>query len=86
MFRSFLFGRDVWVASRLQNSTAKLLASGENGIFVTSAVRSALFGTSWHNRLQPVTLLPVPAALAGIELYRLRNANFGHAALDNQTC
>jgi len=85
MFRSFLFGRDVWVASRLQNATAKLLASGENGIFVTGAVSSALFGTPWHNRLQPVALLPVPAALAGIEVYRLRNANFGHAALDNQT-
>jgi len=85
MFRSFLFGRDVWVASRLQNATAKLLESGENGIFVTSAVRSALFGTPWHNRLHPVALLRVPAALAGIEVYRLRNAKFGHAALDNQT-
>ena len=73
MFRSFLFGRDVWVASRLQNATAKLLASGENGIFVTGAVSSALFGTPWHNRLQPVALLPLPAALSGMEVYRLRN-------------
>jgi class 3 adenylate cyclase len=75
MFRSFLFGRDVWIASRLQNASAKLLASSENGIFVTNAVRSALFGTPWHNRLQPVALPPLPAwSLAGIEFYRLGDA------------
>ena len=77
MFRSFLFGRDVWIASRLQNATARLLASGENGIFVTAAVRSALSGTPWHNRLEPIALLPLPAALAGMEVYRLHNANPG---------
>src|SRR6516162_4921954 len=72
-FRSFLYGRDVWIAHELQSASAKLLRSEENGIFVTAAVRSALFGTPSHNRLQPVVLLPLPAALAGIEVYRLCN-------------
>ena len=72
-FRSFLYGRDVWIASQLQTASAKLLESEENGIFVTGAVRSALFGTPSHNRLQPVALLTLPAALAGIEVYRLCN-------------
>ena len=70
-FRSFLYGRDVWIASQLQTASAKLLESEENGIFVTGAVRSALFGTPSHNRLQPITLLPLPQTLAGIEIYRL---------------
>lgn len=75
-FRSFLYGRDVWIASQLQSASAKLLGSEENGIFVTASVRSALFGTPSHNRLQPIALLPLPAALAGIEIFRLCNANF----------
>jgi class 3 adenylate cyclase len=75
-FRSFLYGRDVWIASQLQSASAKLLGSEEHGIFVTAAVRNALFGTPSHNRLQPIALLPLPAALAGIEVYRLCNANF----------
>ena len=70
-FRSFLYGRDVWIASQLQSASAKLLASGENGIFVTGAVHSALFATPLHNRLQPVALQPPPTILAGIEVYRL---------------
>jgi len=70
-FRSFLYGRDVWIASQLQSASAKLLRCGENGLFVTGAVRSALFGTPSHNLLQPVTLSPLPRALAGIEVYRL---------------
>ena len=72
-FRSFLYGRDVWIASRLQNASAKLLDSHEYGIFVTGAVRSALLGNPSHNRFQPVTLEPPPAALAGLEVYRLCN-------------
>ena len=72
-FRSFLYGRDVWIASQLQSASAKLLDSDENGIFVTAAVRSALFGTPSHNRFQPIALEPLPAALAGIEVYRLCN-------------
>jgi len=59
----------------LQNASAKLLANHENGIFVTGAVRSALFGTPWHNRLQPVALHPQPVwFLAEIEVYRLHDA------------
>jgi class 3 adenylate cyclase len=69
-FRSFLYGRDVRVAVQLRDASAKLLTSGENGIFATSAFRDALFGTAWHNRLQPVELKP----LAGIESYRLCDA------------
>ena len=71
-FRSFLYGRDVWIASQLQNASAKLLARGENGIFLTGVVRDALFGTPWHNRLQPVELKSLPAGFpAGVESYRL---------------
>jgi len=73
-YRSFLYGRDVWIASQLQSASARLLASDENGIFVTGAVRGALFGNPWHNRLQPVALQPMRAPLAGIEVYRLRDA------------
>src|SRR6516165_5054302 len=62
-FRSFLYGRDVWTASQLQSASAKLLGSGENGIFVTAAVRNALLGTPSHNRLQPVALLRCPGLL-----------------------
>src|SRR5262249_32087657 len=72
-FRSFLYGRDVWIASQLQSASAKLLESHENGIFVTGAVRSALLGTQSHNRFQSVRLQPLPRALAGIEVYRLCN-------------
>src|SRR5262249_22495456 len=72
-FRSFLYGRDAWIASQLQSASAKLLQSHENGIFVTGAVRSALSGTPSHNRFQPVRLQPLPRALAGIEVYRLCN-------------
>lgn len=70
-FRSFLYGRDVWIASQLQSASGKLLQSGEDGIFVTGAVRSALFGTPSHNSLQPITLRPLPQSLAGVEVYRL---------------
>jgi class 3 adenylate cyclase len=35
-FRSFLYGRDVWIAPQLQSASAKLLESEENGIFVTA--------------------------------------------------
>jgi adenylate cyclase len=72
-FRSFLYGRDVRIASQLESASAKLLESNENGIFVTGAIHSALFDALSHNRLQPVTLQPLPAALVGIEVYRLRN-------------
>jgi class 3 adenylate cyclase len=75
MFRSFLYGKDVWIAAQLQSASAKILRRGENGVFVTAAVRSALAGTPSHNRLQPVELLPLPAALAGTAIYRLSNAN-----------
>ena len=68
-FRSFLYGRDVWIASQLQNASGKLLSPGENGIFVSAAIRDALFGTMLHNRFAPVTL---PAGLlADIEVFRL---------------
>ncbi|WFU39020.1 adenylate/guanylate cyclase domain-containing protein [Bradyrhizobium sp. CB82] len=79
-FRSFLYGRDVWIASQLQSASSKLLSDSENGIFVTDAVYSALFGTPWHNRLQPVALQPLPKPpLVGIAVYRLCEV-----ALDNE--
>jgi hypothetical protein len=49
------------------------LRSGENGIFVTGEVRTALFGAPSHNRLQLVSLVPLPQSLAGIGVYRLCN-------------
>jgi class 3 adenylate cyclase len=74
-FRSFLYGRDVWIASRVQEASAKLLARGENGIFMTGAVRDALFGTPWHNRLRLAELkLSDAALLSDIECYRLCEA------------
>jgi class 3 adenylate cyclase len=74
-FRSFLYGRDVRIAALLQDVSAKLLAIGESGVFVTGTVRDALFGFPWHNRLQPVELKPVPTSLlAGIDCYRLCEA------------
>jgi len=73
-FRSFLYGRDVWIASRLQDTSAKLLESGENGVFVTGLVRDALFGTPWHNRLHAVELNPLRVFLAEIAIYRLLDA------------
>lgn len=71
-FRSFLHGRDVMIASRLQSASAQLLEPGENGIFVSGAVRDALFGTAWHNRFEPITLQSPSDLLAGIEIHRLR--------------
>jgi class 3 adenylate cyclase len=73
-FRSFLYGRDVWTASKLQSATSRLLASDESGIFVTGAARDALFGTRWHNQLLAVALQPLPEALAGVGVYRLHSA------------
>jgi class 3 adenylate cyclase len=71
-FRSFLHGRDVEIASRLQSASARLLEPGESGIFISGAVRDALFGTVWHNRFEPVALQSPSDLLAGIEVYRLR--------------
>ena len=71
IFRSFLYGRDTWIASQLQGSSARLLAENENGVFVTGVVRAALFNTLWHGRLKPVALVPTPTPLASIDVYRL---------------
>ncbi len=72
-FRSFLYGRDVWIASRLQAASAKLLASDEYGIFVTGAVRDALLGNPVYDQFQPIQLESPPAALSGLDVYRLCN-------------
>jgi len=86
-FRSFLYGRDLWITSRLQSDSAKLLTGRESGVFVTDAVCNALYGTSWHRLLEPVAL-PDPARaradrrgalaatdpLTGIKVYRLCNS------------
>jgi class 3 adenylate cyclase len=71
-FRSFLHGRDVRIASRLQSTSTRLLEPGESGIFISGAVRDALFGTVWHNRFEPVTLQGPSDLLAGIDIHRLR--------------
>jgi class 3 adenylate cyclase len=82
-FRSFLYGRDVRIASQLQCASAKLLTSEENGIFVTNAVHSALFGTPWHNRLQPVALQPfTEPPLVGLSVYRLCELAFDNEPRD----
>jgi class 3 adenylate cyclase len=70
-FRSFLFGRDVWTASQLQRVSSALLTGEENGIFVTSAIHDALFGTPWHNRLQPIALPSLNPLPPGTAVYRL---------------
>jgi len=75
-FRSFLYGRDMRIASQLQDASSKLLAGGENGVFMAGVVRDALFGTPWHNRLQLVEPRSSRAGglLAGVECYRLCEA------------
>jgi class 3 adenylate cyclase len=71
-FRSFLHGRDVHIASRLQSESARLLEPGESGIFISGIVRDALFGTAFHNRFEPVALRRPSHLLGEIEIFRLR--------------
>jgi class 3 adenylate cyclase len=72
-YRSFLFGRDVQIASQLQHASARLLKKRESGVFVTGAVRDALLGMPWHNRFEPVLLPQLQASLAsGVEFFRLQ--------------
>jgi adenylate cyclase len=54
-FRSFLYGEGMLVAGRLQAASARSLAGGEGGIFVTSTVSDAL-PDEWRSRLRPVAL------------------------------
>jgi class 3 adenylate cyclase len=82
LFRSFFYGRDVWIASQLQSASTKLLTSDENGIFVTDALHSVLFGTPWHNRLQPIALQPLPKPLLGIAVYRLCELSLDNGRVD----
>ena len=53
-FRSFLYGEGLYVASQLERASSRLLAAGENGLFMTGAVRCDLAGTAWDNLPEPV--------------------------------
>jgi class 3 adenylate cyclase len=70
-FRSFLYGEGLHVASQIERASSSLLAAGENGLFMTDAVRRELAGTAWDNLPEPVALEAVAARFPGIQVYRL---------------
>jgi class 3 adenylate cyclase len=74
MFRSFLYGEGFRIASRMPRALAEVLQHNEGGVFVTGPLRDDLYGSSWHNRLQPLTLDPGSAHSIGLNIYRLLRA------------
>ena len=65
-FRSFLYGKGMAVAARVQRSSLETLGPDEGGIFVTEALHSALLDRRWRNRLVPTGL-----ALPDARVFRL---------------
>ena len=74
-FRSFLYGEGIAVAARVQDAMNEILASSEGGIFLTRSVRDALSESHWHDRLQQVASNSPSTGSAGLELFRLPDAN-----------
>jgi class 3 adenylate cyclase len=70
-FRSFLYGEGLQVATHVERASSRLLTPGENGLFLTDAVRCELAGTTWDSRLEPVVLEPVETRFPGRQVYRL---------------
>ncbi|HXA23557.1 MAG TPA: adenylate/guanylate cyclase domain-containing protein [Acetobacteraceae bacterium] len=73
-FRSFLYGDGILAAARVQQASTGLLVGREGGIFITNAVRDDLYGSPWHDRLQPVELKLRDARFSGLEVYRFGSA------------
>jgi class 3 adenylate cyclase len=65
-FRSFLYGKGIGEASRVQRASAGLLATDEGGVFLTEAVRRELADSHWHDHIVPVAL-----NLPDVATYRL---------------
>jgi class 3 adenylate cyclase len=74
MFRSFVFGEGFITASRMPRVLAGILNHNEGGVFVTDRLRDDLYGSSWHNRLQPIVLNARNAQPDGLNIYRLVGA------------
>jgi class 3 adenylate cyclase len=69
-YRSYLWSRDLDVASRVDRTTHRL-PPRDTWIFVTGPVRRDLVATPWDKRLQPVDLGLAAPQLAEVEVYRL---------------
>jgi class 3 adenylate cyclase len=70
-FRSYLHGRDLNVAFRVESVAHHCLPEG-GGIFVTEHVLRDLTRTPWESRFEAVPLEPKPAGLKDTEVFRLR--------------
>jgi class 3 adenylate cyclase len=65
-FRTFLYGKGIAVAARVQRSVAASLAPNDGGVFVTSVIREELAEHRYRERLVPVAL-----ELPDTNVYRL---------------
>lgn len=65
-FRSFLYGKGIGEASRVQRASRALLASDEGGVFLTEAIRSELTDSHWNDHMVPFAL-----SLPDLDAYRL---------------
>lgn len=70
-FRSFLYGDGILIAGRVQEASHQVLADGDGGVFVTSAVRDDLVATPWQSRLQPVAVKLRGARYSAMDIWRL---------------
>ena len=73
MFRSFVYGEGFRTASRMTRALANVLKHNEGGVFVTDILRDDLYGSPWHNRLQPMSDAR-SAKPDGLNIYRLVRA------------
>ena len=83
IYRSFLLGRGTGAAKRILATAHEVLAAGEGGVFVTSAMRDSLSSSPWHNQLHPVAITLPDARFSGLAVYRLDGAPRGQ--LDSPT-
>jgi len=68
-FRSYLYGKGLNVASRVESASATVLAPNEGSIFVSGEARRHLAGTRWDARLDLIDVRP--RGHAEVEIYRL---------------
>lgn len=65
-FRSFLYGKGIGEASRIQRASRELLANDEGGVFLTEVIRRDLADSPWSDRIVPIAL-----SLPDMDAYRL---------------
>lgn len=70
-FRSYLHGRDLNIAFRVENAAQGSLAD-DGAIAVTGPVHNDLVGTRWEGRLERVPPESTPVRLEDVDVYRLR--------------